>query len=124
MFFLLRMAICLGIVLMLLPSGGSEHGAPHREITATDAVSAAAEAAHDLRGFCTRERDACTVGAELAAAMARRAQAGARMLYGLATGAAVRHSGAGPDPASESRSRRESTPPATDAAPAGRGRSL
>ena len=77
MFFLLRMAFWLGLVLMLLPSGdGARRASPH-EIGAADAISAASAAVHDLRGFCAREPDACTVGSQLAADMGRRAWAGA-----------------------------------------------
>lgn len=129
MFFLLRLAFFLGLVLMLLPSGGAQRGAPQSEVGATDAVSAAADAVHDARGFCTREPSACTIGAKLAAAMGRRVQAGARMVYHLATGAAARHQETGPDADREDRAGRTraaapsaSTLPAREAAPARRAR--
>ncbi|MGA8610453.1 MAG: DUF5330 domain-containing protein [Xanthobacteraceae bacterium] len=90
MFFLLRMAFWLGIVLILLP------GAPHREastssVGAADAISAASATVHDLKGFCTREPDACTVGSEFATSMGYRAQAGAKMLYDFLTEALASH---------------------------------
>jgi len=85
MFFLLRMAFWLGIVLILLPGGGPQRGAAAGDVGAADAVSAASDTVHDIKGFCSREPNACTVGSELATTIAYRAQAGARMLYELLT---------------------------------------
>lgn len=85
MFFLLRMAFWLGVVLVLLPSGGSQRGPATMEVGASDALSAASATVGDLRGFCTRQPDACTVGSQVATAIGYRAQAGARMLYELLT---------------------------------------
>jgi len=128
MFFLLRMAFWLGLVLMLLPSGGGQRGAPH-EIGAADAVSAASDAVHDLRGFCAREPNACTVGSQLGADMGRRAGAGAKMLYDLLIGALGRHEGSSGHGASQPERGRaappsENTLTPTDLAPAWRGRPL
>jgi len=129
MFFLLRMAFWLGLVLMLLPSGGGQRRAPPHEIGAADAVSAASAAVHDLRGFCAREANACTVGSQLGADMAGRARAGARMLYDLLIGALGRHEGPSGHGASQS-DRGRAAPPnedtltPTDLAPAWRGRQL
>jgi hypothetical protein len=83
MFFLLRMAFWLGVVLILLPSGGNHHAASTSQIDASDALSAASATVHDLKGFCSREPSACSVGSQLAAAAGERAAAGAKMLYGL-----------------------------------------
>ena len=85
MFFLLRMAFWLSVVLILLPSGGGNRGPSTDEIGASEAVSAASATVHDLQGFCTREPNACTVGHELATSMGYRAQAGAKMLYDFLT---------------------------------------
>jgi hypothetical protein len=87
MFFLLRVAFWLGLVLILLPGGGAQRAAPTREVGAAQAISAASETVHDFRGFCTREPKACTVGSELATTMEYRAQAGAKMLYDWLTAA-------------------------------------
>jgi hypothetical protein len=84
MFFLLRMAFWLSVVLILLPSGGAQRQ-PAGEVGASDAVSAASDTVHDLKGFCTREPNACTVGSRLVVAMGYRAQAGAKMLYDFLT---------------------------------------
>jgi Family of unknown function (DUF5330) len=81
MFFLLRLAFWLGIVLVLLPTGSVQHNAANSEVHAADAISAASATVQDLRGFCAREPNACSVGSELATSMGYRAQAGAKMLY-------------------------------------------
>jgi hypothetical protein len=81
MFFLMRIAFWLGIVLLLLPIGSQQHGAP----AASDAVSAASATVQDLRGFCGRQPEACSVGSELAVSIGYKAQAGAKMLYEFLT---------------------------------------
>ena len=78
--FLLRMAFWLGVVLVLLPSGGSQP-APKVEVSAGEAISAAKAAVADMRQFCERQREACAVGSQAAVALGQRAQAGAKMLY-------------------------------------------
>jgi hypothetical protein len=85
MFFLLRMAFWLGLVLILLPSGSSERAAPATEINASQAISAASATVGDLRQFCTRQPDACTVGSHVATELGYKAQAGAKMLYDFLT---------------------------------------
>src|ERR1700728_1691472 len=81
MFFLLRMAFWLGVVLLLLPTGSAPHGPSISDVGASNAISAASATVGDLRGFCTRQPDACTVGAQVATAIGYKAQAGAKMLY-------------------------------------------
>jgi len=84
MFFLLRMAFWLGLVLVLLPSGSSQQ--PQRsQVAASEAISAASATVGDLRQFCARQPDACTVGSHVASQLGSRAQAGARMLYEFVT---------------------------------------
>ena len=85
MFFLLRMAFWLGVVLVLLPSGASQRSASTNEVGASDALSAASATVSDLKGFCTRQPDACTVGSQVATAIGYKAQAGAKMLYEVLT---------------------------------------
>ncbi|HXX50062.1 MAG TPA: DUF5330 domain-containing protein [Xanthobacteraceae bacterium] len=84
MFFLLRMAFWLGLVLILLPSGSSQEP-PASQVGASDAISAASATVGDLRQFCARQPDACTVGSHVATELGNRAQAGARMLYEFLT---------------------------------------
>jgi hypothetical protein len=85
MFFLIRMAFWLSVVLVLLPSGGSKQTAstPGAEIGALGAVSAASATVSDMRQFCTRQPDACAIGSQAAVAFGQRAQAGAKMVYEL-----------------------------------------
>jgi hypothetical protein len=79
MFFLLRVAFWLSIVLVLMPSGAPQPNAP--KIDAADAVSAAFAAASDMGGFCERQPEACEVGGKAAVAFGQRAQAGAKFLF-------------------------------------------
>ncbi len=81
MFFLLRIAFWLSIVLALLPTGGSQPKSDEASINPIEAVSAAGAAVSDLSGFCARQPDACAVGAQAASAFGQRAQAGAKMVY-------------------------------------------
>jgi hypothetical protein len=85
MFFLLRMAFWLGVVLVLLPGGGSQRSPSTNDVGASDAFSAASATVSDLKGFCTRQPDACTVGSQMATAIGYKAQAGAKMLYEILT---------------------------------------
>lgn len=85
MFFLLRMAFWLGLVLILLPSGSSKRAAPASEINASQAISAASATVGDLRQFCIRQPDACTVGSHVATELGYKAQAGAKMIYDFLT---------------------------------------
>jgi hypothetical protein len=85
MFFLLRVTFWLGVVLVLLPTfaGGesSKPSAAQPQMNASDAVSAASATVSDLVHFCERQAAACTVGAQAAAVVGEKAQAGAKILY-------------------------------------------
>ena len=83
MFFLLRMAFWMSVVLVLLPSGGSQRTAtaPSPELGAMDTLSAASATVSDMGRFCSRQPDACAIGSQAAAALGQRAQAGAKMVY-------------------------------------------
>jgi Family of unknown function (DUF5330) len=81
MFFLVRMTFWLGLVLVLLPFGSAQHNSPGNEVSASEAISAASATVGDLRGFCGRQPDACSVGSQVASAIGYRAQAGAKILY-------------------------------------------
>jgi hypothetical protein len=78
--FLLRVAFWLGVVLILLPSGGSQP-VPPSQVSAGDALSAAKAAVSDLQQFCARQPGACEVGSQTAVTLGQRAQAGAKILY-------------------------------------------
>ena len=81
MFFLLRTAFWLSIVLVLLPSGGHQAKSSAVSIGPADAVSAASAAVSDMSGFCDRQPEACEIGGQAAVAFGQRAQAGARFLF-------------------------------------------
>jgi hypothetical protein len=78
--FLLRMAFWLAVVCILLPRSETQP-APKVELSARDAMSAASATVGDLRQFCERQAEACSVGSEAAAVLEDRAKAGARRLY-------------------------------------------
>ena len=83
--FLVKTAFWLTIVLILLPTGSNKEAQTSNQpqISAGEAVSAASAAVSDMRGFCARQPDACTVGSQIAVALGHKAQAGATMLYEL-----------------------------------------
>src|SRR5467141_4443871 len=88
MFFLIRMAFWLSVVLVLLPTGGSKPTAPspRSDINAVEAVSAASATVSDMSQFCARQPEACAVGSQAAVALGHRAQAGAKMVYEFLNG--------------------------------------
>jgi hypothetical protein len=81
MFFLLRMAFWLGLVLVLLPRDTTPQSEKLPQIGASEAVSAATAAVSDMGQFCKRQPAACEVGGQAATAIGQRAQDGARQLY-------------------------------------------
>jgi Family of unknown function (DUF5330) len=84
MMFLLRTAFWLAVVLALLPSFGPKASAPAATgVEATEAVTAASETLGDMFQFCSRQPNACAAGVHIASAIGQRAQAGAKMLYGM-----------------------------------------
>src|SRR5262245_51202064 len=82
MWFLLRMTFWLGLVLVLLPNVGSQSG-PKSQINAIEALLAAKELVTDIQHICERRREACAVGSQATVTLGERAQAGAKILYGL-----------------------------------------
>jgi Family of unknown function (DUF5330) len=82
MWFLVRLAFWFCVVLVLLPSGGSQPD-PKTQVSAGEAISAAKAALSDLQQFCARQPDACSVGSSAAHTIGQRAQAGAKMVYEL-----------------------------------------
>src|SRR5260370_29459674 len=81
MFFLLRMAFWLGLVLVLLPREKTPESEKLPQLGASEAVSAASAAVSDMSQFCKRQPAACEVGGQAATIIGQRAQAGARKLY-------------------------------------------
>jgi hypothetical protein len=80
MFFLLRVAFWLSIVVVLLPAGSkSDPDAP--AVSTFEAIGAAQAALKDMRAFCQREPEACAVGSQALNVFGQKAQNGAKMLY-------------------------------------------
>ena len=85
MFFLLRMAFWLGLVLVLLPREKTPESDKLPQVGASEAVSAATAAVSDMSQFCKRQPAACEVGGQAATVIGQRAQDGARKLYQIIT---------------------------------------
>ncbi len=85
MFFLLRMAFWLGLVLVLLPREKTPESDKVPQVGASEAVSAATAAVSDMSQFCKRQPAACEVGGQAATVIGQRAQDGARKLYKIIT---------------------------------------
>lgn len=82
MFFLLRTAFWLGLVLMILPiktdDGGQTSAA---EVSAWQAYDAAKETIQDLSGFCGRAPTACDTGSDILQTIGQKAKAGASYVF-------------------------------------------
>ena len=85
MFFLLRMAFWLGLVLVLLPREKTPESEKLPQLGASEAVSAATAAVSDMSQFCKRQPAACEVGGQAATVIGQRATDGARKLYQIIT---------------------------------------
>jgi hypothetical protein len=85
MWFLLRLAFWLGLVLVLLPRDKSPEAQKLPQISAQEAVQAATAAVSDMSQFCKRQPSACEVGGQAATVIGARAQEGARKLYQMMT---------------------------------------
>jgi len=81
MFFLIRVAFWLSIVILLLPTGQTQTPNQAPQVGAVDALAAAGAAVSDMRQFCARQPEACEVGSQAAAAFGQKAQASAKMLF-------------------------------------------
>jgi hypothetical protein len=85
MFFLLRMAFWLGLVLVLLPREKTPESDKLPQLGASEAVSAASAAVSDMSQFGKRKLSSCEVGGQAATVIGQRAQDGARKLYQIIT---------------------------------------
>ena len=77
MWFLLRVAFWLSLVITLLPTAPSQQS----PVKATDASSAASATVSDVRQFCVRQPGACATGSQLIVQFGHKAQASAKLLY-------------------------------------------
>ena len=85
MFFLLRLAFWLGLVLVLLPRDKTPESEKMPKLSVSDAVQAATAAVSDMSQFCKRQPAACEVGGQAATVIGVRAQDGARKIYNSIT---------------------------------------
>ncbi|MGR7995946.1 MULTISPECIES: DUF5330 domain-containing protein [unclassified Xanthobacter] len=76
MFFLLRVMFWIGLVLLLLPLGLK--GNDGTNVSVFDAFGAAQAVVADVRGFCSRQPEACAVGGQMVTHLTQKAQAGAK----------------------------------------------
>jgi hypothetical protein len=82
MFFLLRTAFWLTLVLVLIPLGFEQDDEPSVEtVDPVSAFLAAQATVSDLGGFCGRNPQACETGGDALAAIGSRARDGARIVY-------------------------------------------
>jgi hypothetical protein len=81
MFFLVRAAFWLAIVVMILP-GDSKSGQDAPRVTAFEAITAARSAVEDLSQFCGRNPEACETGGNALHVFADKVRYSAQMLYG------------------------------------------
>lgn len=80
MFFLMRVAFWLTVVVMLIPAD-PKTGAEAPRVTLVQAFFAARATIADLSAFCTRNPDVCVTGHAAAQMFSDKAETGARMLY-------------------------------------------
>lgn len=80
MFFLLRAAFWLSLLILLLPADPAEvrGGQTRRELSTFEAIGAAQSTFEDLRGFCDRNPSACDTGRTALAGFGAKARTGVR----------------------------------------------
>jgi hypothetical protein len=81
MFFLLRVAFWLSIVVLLLPAPEKSADPARPQVSTFEAIGAAQTAIADMREFCTRKPEACETGSHALNAFGQKAQYGAKLLY-------------------------------------------
>jgi hypothetical protein len=119
--FLFRMVFWLGLVLALLPSFAPSASPPatsQTEFSPLEAASAATATVSDMRQFCTRQPEACSVGSQALTVFGQRAQAGARIVYDFIAGKIA--NGDGTEPSAKSTRPSQQTLSPADLSPAWR----
>ena len=81
MFFLLRTAFWLTLVLVLIPLGSGKDEGETTKVDPIAAYFAASAAVSDIGGFCSRNPQACETGGDAMAMIGARARDGARIVY-------------------------------------------
>ena len=82
--FLLRVTFAIGLIIFLLQMMPDSHvpaGSSPSQVSTTEAVSAANAAVSDMRQFCSRQPDACTIGNQIITQMGQKAEMAAKLLY-------------------------------------------
>jgi hypothetical protein len=80
MFFLIRTAFWLSIVVMLLPTPESAK-VPEAQFSTGQAISAASATVSDMGQFCSRQPAACDVGSSMLSYLGHKAVASAKWAY-------------------------------------------
>ncbi|QFT31575.1 hypothetical protein FIV00_13855 [Labrenzia sp. THAF82] len=81
MFFLMRTAFWLTLVLVLIPLGSDENSTQVDTVNPVSAYLAAQATVSDIGSFCSRNPDACETGGDALSAIGSRARDGARIVY-------------------------------------------
>lgn len=81
MFFLLRTAFWLTLVLVLIPLGSEQENTTVENVDPVSAFLAAQATVSDIGGFCGRNPQACETGGNALTAIGSRARDGARIVY-------------------------------------------
>jgi uncharacterized protein DUF5330 len=82
MFFLLRVAFWLSIVVILLPTDpAKKNDSVQAAVSSIEALGAAHAAFEDARGFCDRKPEACQIGSQAIQTFGQKAQLGSKYLY-------------------------------------------
>lgn len=81
MFFLLRCAFWIALVLLILPIDTGEDGNESAGINPVTAFFAAQSAISDLSGFCERNPQTCETGGQAISQISAKAKVSARMIY-------------------------------------------
>ncbi|WP_321505203.1 DUF5330 domain-containing protein [Breoghania sp.] len=81
MFFILRTAFWLSLVILLIPADASTVDEDQTHISTFQAIGAAQETYSDMVRFCERNRTACETGSAALEIFSAKARTGARMIY-------------------------------------------
>lgn len=83
MFFLIRVAFWLSLVILLIPADAAPEGTTTtgRQVSTFEAVGAAASTYQDLKGFCGRNPEACDTGRAALDTFSAKARTGLRWVY-------------------------------------------
>src|ERR1700730_1716212 len=81
MFFLLRTAFWLSIVILLLPADPARRDSARPQVGTLETLGVAQAAIEDARGFCARRPEACEAGSIALHSFGEKAQYGAKLVY-------------------------------------------